>query len=187
MISLAELKTYLKITDVSQDDQLNQAIDLAKGFVASYVWYSLVLNTTTVAEFCWETNQFYLKRKGINSVSLIEYYEDEFNPAYISYNVTTDRRENLELGYIKTRDYIWPFVKITYSFGYTDWTCPQDLKTANLEIASSYYKRQWAISMNDMNSESVDGDTISFKAISWSISESSLSILDNYIYYDFSA
>tara|TARA_R110000744_G_scaffold92466_2_gene179020 strand:- start:202 stop:315 length:114 start_codon:yes stop_codon:yes gene_type:complete len=37
MISLAELKTYLKITDVSQDDQLNQAIDLAKGFVASYV------------------------------------------------------------------------------------------------------------------------------------------------------
>ena len=145
MISLAELKTYLKITDVSQDDQLNQAIDLAKGFVASYVWYSLVLNTTTVAEFCWETNQFYLKRKGINSVSLIEYYEDEFNPAYISYNVTTDRREFLDLWLIKTRDYIWPFVKITYSFGYTDWTCPQDLKTANLEIASSYYKRQWAI------------------------------------------
>ncbi len=187
MITLAELKTFLKITNSDSDDQLNQAINSAIGFIASYVWYSLELNETTVATFHWTTNLFELKRVNINSISDISYYEDEFDPSYTTYNDAENQRVWLDKWLVKTREAIGPFVTITYSFWYDDTTCPDDLKTANLEIASTYFKKMWEISMQDLNSESVDWDQISFKWVSWTITESSLSILDNYKSYEFSS
>lgn len=189
MISLDELKIFLKIDawDTSKDDQLNQAIDSAKGFIASYVWYPLELNTAMIAEFCWITSEFYLKRRHINSVTNIQYADDQFNPSWTTYNDTNNQRVFLDKGVVRTRDRIWPFIEITYSFWYDVGSCPDDLKAANLEIASTYYKKMGEIAMQDVNSESVDGDQISFKWIVWTISESSLTILDNYKEYGFSS
>jgi len=187
MISLAELKTFLKITDSTQDDQLNQAINSAKGFIASYVWYSLELDTAMIAEFFTSSKEFYLNRRWINSVSSIQYADDEFDPSFTTYNESTDQKVFLDKWVVRTRDVLWPFTRITYSLWYISWNCPEDLTTANLEIASTYFKKMWEISMQDLNSESVDWDQISFKWISGSISESSLVILDNYKQYDFSS
>lgn len=187
MISLAELKTYLNITNTDKDDQLNQAIDLAKGFIASYVWYSLELNTWMTAEFFNSSNEFFLARRWINSVSDIKYADDKFDPDFTSYNVLTDQKVFLEKWLVQTRDCIGPYTVITYSFGYDVWSCPDDLTAANLEIASTYYKKQWEISQQDVNSESVDWDQISFKAIKWAVPETALVILDKYMEYDFSS
>lgn len=189
MISLAQFKIFLKIDawDTSKDDQLNQAINLMKGFVASYVWYSLELNASMLGEFRCSSNEFHLARRPVNGVSKIEYFDDEYDPTKTEYTITGNTNLLLEKGIVRTRDVIWKFVTITYSFGWDENTAPESLQAACMEIAAAYYKKMGEISMNDLNSESVDGDQISFKWVAGSISQDSLTVLDNYKDYGFSA
>lgn len=185
LITLADLKTFLNISDTSKDDLLNQAIENAEGFVEGYLKYSLQLKNDLVAIFIWNLNNFELRETRINSVSKIEYWEDEFDETLTEY--TGKKRVYEQQGLIKTQDCIWPFTQITYSFWYDENTCPQDLKTALLEIASAYYKSTWEVSSWDVKSETVDGDTISFSDVRGKISDKSMIILDKYKIYDFSA
>lgn len=185
MITLAELKIFLGITDTSKDDILNQAIKNAMGFLEGYLMYSLELNESKIAFFLWELGHFELKETNINSISTIKYWEDEFNETLTTY--TGKKRVYETQWFVKTQECIWPFTEITYSFGYDDTTCPQDLQTALLEIASSYYKSSWEISLSDVKSESVDGDSVTFSDMRGSISDKSITILNKYKQYAFSS
>lgn len=185
IITLAELKTFLNITDTSKDDLLNQAINNADGFVEGYLWYSLLLNEWLQAIFLGILDQFELRETNINSVSKIEYWEDEFDETLTEY--TGKKRVYEQQGLVKTQECVWPFTQITYSFGYDDTTAPQDLKTAYLEIASTYYKSSWETSAGDVRSETVDGDSISFSDTRWKISDKSMTILNKYKIYAFSS
>ena len=78
-------------------------------------------------------------------------------------------------------------MRITYSYGYSTSTCPQDLKTALLEIASIYYRKTGTSPAEGIKSESVDGDSISYKDVADGISFTSMSIINKYKIYGFSA
>lgn len=187
MLELSDLKTYLKIADTASDNQLNLAISNAKGFLKDYLWYSLELNASRVAIFYWYSKEFQIKFTNLNAVSDIKYADDEFNPSFSTYNDATNFKVFLDKGFIKTRDKIGPYTEITYSFGYTSWTCPTGLKAILLDIASMYFKNMGEVSMADTSAETVDGDSISYKAVSWSLSENAVALLDNYKNYGFSA
>lgn len=186
MITLAELKTYLKIdsNDSSKDSQLNLAITNAKGFLEWYLMYSLELNATKIAFFNWKYNSFELKETRINSVSKIESWEDEFEDLT---EYTWKKRVDLERWLIKTQETLWDFVQITYSFWYDETTCPGDLKMALLEIWAMHFKNMWRVWMWDLKSESVDWDNVVFKDVTWKLSDNSYIILNKYKQYDFSS
>lgn len=188
MITLANFKIYLKITDSTQDDQLNLAISNANGFLEAYLGYDLTLDAAKVAFFSSQYKKsFELCNTNINSVSQIRYASDEFDPDWIAYNTTTNFKVYLERGLVNTRDSIWPYTEITYSFWYDDSTCPNDLQSILYDIAAMSFKSMWEISMWDLKSENVDGDSITFKDITWSLSTNSLILLDKYKQYGFSA
>lgn len=106
MLELSDLKTYLKITDSSKDNQLNLAISNAKGFLKAYLGYSLELDAARVASFYGNDTQFELPHVNINSVSAIKYADDEFDPQWTNYNTETNFKVFLERGLVKTRDSI---------------------------------------------------------------------------------
>lgn len=187
MITLANLKTYLKITDTSQDDQLNLAISNAKGFLEAYIWYSLELDAAKVAVFHWYSSSFDLNNVNINSVSKIEYDDDEFNPSWTEYADTNNFNVYADAWLIKTRDKIWPIVQITYSFWYDDTTCPVDLKAVLYDLAATSFKNMWELWMSDLKAETVDSDSVTFKDIAWGLSANAKIILDKYKNYGFSA
>ena len=112
MITLAELKIYLKIDswDTSKDDQLNLAISNAKGFLEDYLWYSLELDEEKKGLFYGYDNQFEVKHVDINSVSQIRYTDDEFDPTWTNYNDSTNYKVFLDRWLIKTRDKIWRII-----------------------------------------------------------------------------
>ena len=187
MITLANLKKYLKITDSSQDDQLNLAISNATWFLMAYLGYSLELDAAKVAIFHWYDNEFELKFAHINGVSDIKYTDDEFNPSWTTYNTATNQSIYLDRGVVKTRDTIWPIVHITYSFWYDDGTCPKDLAAILYDVAAMNFKSMWEVSMWDLKSETVDGDQLVFKDIVWQLSPNAIVLLDKYKLYGFSA
>lgn len=186
MITLINFKKYLKISWDAEDDQLNLAISNAKGFLKWYLWYSLELNASKVANFCWKySSSFELPFININSVSTIKHWEDEFDDSLETY--AWSNRVYNERGLVRLKDAIGPFVEITYSFWFDDASCPEDLKVALYEIAANQYKSMWKVSLWDIKSESVDWDQIVFKDLVWELSPKTVSILNNYKMYEFSA
>lgn len=187
MISLENFKKYLKIenTDTSQDDQLNLAISNANWFLEAYLWYSLELDAAKIVFFDWYKSSFELNHVNINEVSAVEVTDDEFTPSRAA--TTVDFRTYEDKWQVKTRDAIWPLVRITYSFWYTDVTCPNDLQAILYDVAAMNFKSMWEISIWDLKSESVDGDQITFKDITWSLSPNALVLLDKYKQYEFSS
>ena len=139
MITLENLKIYLKLSWSSSDDQLNLAISNAKGFLKAYLWYDLELDASRVASFCWEyASHFELPFTSINSVSKIDVWEDEFDASLEEY--TWANRVYKERWLVRTQERIGPYVEITYSFWYDEDTCPEDLKVALYEIAAAQFK-----------------------------------------------
>ena len=192
MLELADLKTYLKITDSASDNQLNLAISNAKGFLKDYLWYSLELDASRKAIFYWYSNSFNLKFTDINSISDISYADDEFDPDFTTYNTATNYKVFTDLGLVKTRDKLGPYIEITYSFGYDSGESatnptPSGLKAILLDVSAMYFKNMGEISQSDVKSETVDGDNITFKDIVWTLSPNALALLDNYKIYGFSA
>lgn len=192
MLELTDLKTYLKITDSSSDNQLNLAISSAIGFLKDYLWYSLELDEARVAIFYWMSNAFEFKMKDIIGVSQIKYAIDEFAPSFITYTMANNSKVFLERWLVKTRDYIWPYTEITYSAGYDSGETPTNptpagLKAILLDISAMYFKNMGQVSIWDIKSETVDGDSIAYKDVVWSLSENALTLLDSYKLYDFSA
>lgn len=186
MITNAELKNYLKITDSTQDTQVTIAVANAIGFVADYLWYSLALWDRTEV-FLKTSNIFDLRFTNINSLVSIKYADDEFNPDWVAYSTSTDFKTDLEKWQVKTRDNIWPVVEIKYSFWYTDLTCPKWLKAILYDLWAMYFKSMWEIAMWDLKSESVDWDKIDYKDIVWQLSPNALDLLNKYKMYGFSA
>ena len=192
MLELADLKTYLKITDSASDNQLNLAISNAKGFLKDYLGYSLELDASRKAIFYWYSNEFNLKYTKINGISDISYADDEFDPDFTTYNISTNYKVFNDVGLVKTRDKIGPYIEITYSFGYDSGEeavnpTPSGLKAILLDVSAMYFKSMGEISQADVKSETVDGDNITFSDISWKLSPNALALLDNYKIYDFSA
>lgn len=187
MITLANLKTYLKITDSTQDNQLNLAITNAKWFLEAYLWYSLELDAAKIAIFYWYSCEFELKFAHINAVSKIETSDDEFTDVWTEYTITNNSKVFLDRWLVKTRNSLWPITKITYSFWYNDATCPEDLAAILYDIAAMNFKNMWQIGLWDLNAETVDGDQISYKSVSWTLSENTRALLDKYKQYGFSA
>ena len=187
MITLQELKKYLRIdsSDTSKDNQLNLAISNASWLIEWYLWYSLTLDGSKVAIFNWKWDSFELDDTKINSVSIIKYWEDEFDDTLSLYEWAKKVYE--QRGLIKTKELIGPYVEITYSFWYDSETVPGDLKMAFYEISATIYKNMWEVSMWDLKSESVDWDSVTFKDFTWGLSENARIILNKYKRYDFSS
>lgn len=187
MITLANLKIYLKISDTSQDNQLNLAITNAKWFLEAYLWYSLELDAAKIAIFYWYSSDFELKYAHINAVSKIETSQDEFSDVWTEYPMMSNTKIFLERWLVRTRNNLWPVTRITYSFGYDSTTCPEDLAAILYDIAAMNFKNMWEIGLGDLNAETVDWDQISYKWVSWTLSENTKNLLDKYKQYGFSA
>lgn len=187
MITLENLKTYLKISDTSQDNQLNLAITNATWFLEAYLWYSLELDEAKIAIFYWYSSEFELNFSHINAVSKIETTDDEFTDLWTEYTMTNNSKVFLDRWLVKTRNSLWPITRITYSFWYDDTSCPDDLANILYDIAAMSFKNMWTIGLWELSSETVDWDQISYKAISWTLSDNSRILLDKYKLYGFSA
>lgn len=184
MITLEELKTYLKIEWNWSNDQLEQAIQNALWFLENYLWYSLELNEERIASFCKRDKEFDLPFVYIDWVSKIESWEDEFS-SLVEYN--WNKKVYEERGFVKTQEVVGPYVEITYSFWYDSTTCPIWLKAILFDIASMSFKNMWMNALKDIQSETVDGDQIVFKSLSGTLSEDSIALLNKYKMYGFSA
>lgn len=184
MITIDELKTFLKIEWNESDDQLEQAIQNSLWFLEDYLGYSLELDEWRIASFCKRDKEFDLPFVNINWVSKVESWEDEFL-SLVEYVGLKKVYE--EKGLVKTQETVWPYVEITYSFWYDDETCPDGLKAILFDIASTNFKNMWLNSLKDIQSETVDGDQIVFKSISGTLSEDSVALLNKYRQYGFSA
>lgn len=190
MLEIKDLRTYLDIQDVSKDEKLKLAISNAKGFVSDYLWYSIEYNAERVAIFCGKNTKFELPFTDVIAVSLVEQGSDEFD-TLTTYSWNTKLYK--EGGILKTQEEVGPHVEITYAFWYD---CgenavnptPEWLKYVLLSMASKVYKNMGETSMGDIKSETVDGDSITFKdGVLSGLTETEMNILAKYKRYGFSA
>ena len=179
------LKNYLGIsaTDTSKNERIDLAVKWAYWFVENYIGKSIKLGNHT-ARFFWHKSSFELPVITFNSVVSIKYWDDEFSTLN---TYSWDKKAFTDTGLVRTRDSIWGYTEIVYSFGWATDGFPDDLKSAFLSIASKYFKNSWEVAIGDMSSEWVDGDTTVFKYNTWDIEQADLLVLDKYRYNGFSA
>ena len=192
MIEREELKKHLKICNDTntKNNQLDLAIQNAVGFLSWYLMYSLEYKADRVERFWKYDTHFELPFTNLVAITSVHQASDEFD-TLVEYTWT--KKDYLVHGVVRTKECIWPYVEITYWFWYDCGTnainpTPDDLKTVMLSIAGKYYKNMGETSMSDIKSETVDGDSITFKDVILSeLTEIEKRILSKYQKYGFSS
>ena len=140
LFTLAEVKTYLNISDTSEDYYLQTLVDMVDAYVKKYTMRNLEETTYTKELYDGPgTNSLVLRNYPIISVTEVLEMTDEvevatvserFNDADDGYFVLNDREG------ILYRDIPWTrrrgSIEVTYSAGYS--TIPDDLKWACFAI-----------------------------------------------------
>ena len=168
MITLAELKSYLWITDDTQDDIIQIYVDSANEYITNYIWRNITqADYTEYEDWDWQRT-IILKNYPVNSITSFQVN---------SWTIETPEREDVddyklvpEEGKIFLTFYLNRWFQ-NYKIEYNAWydTIPWDLKLAWLKIAWSYYNdSDW------IKTESVAWDSITF----WR--ENDLNILNLY-------
>lgn len=178
MITLTELKTYLKITDTSKDAFLQSCIDSSVKEIEDYCNRKLTSGTYTEYLDGNSKSEMYLRNTPINSVTSISYFDgyDTYDDIFTVGDTTSNsiliiQQSNL----IKLlKGYFFyagcKNIKIVYTAGYT--TTPDDIKSVLLELASvKFYNSPLSgharLGKASDNVNSATGESTSYKDPDW--------------------
>ena len=143
-ITLSEAKTYLGITDTTQDTKLTLIIDWVQDIIVNFIGDISTSDKTENLSLCdiWRCSQVYLKNKPVTAIKKINWvsytwvlntdYLIENNKAIINdlYQYLTNLKFNM--------------FSIEYTAGYT--TIPDDVKLAMLTLtAQEFNKKDWTV------------------------------------------
>ena len=158
--TLSELKTYLWITDSSQDTLLNIFLSWADQFIKTYTWRDIEATSYTEYEDWDAQNEILLSNYPVNTLTSISR-----NTWSLDIPIWT----LVETSIYKLSSKIWKVFfscpiyrwfqnyKIIYNAWYT--TIPWDLKLACLKLASTSYNTRVA---DWIKSESVNQDRLDY-------------------------
>lgn len=176
IITLAELKSYLGVTDTSQDDVLNIFLDSANDFVEAYVGRNIEADDYTEYKD-WDGQRYILlENYPVNTITSFQVNQwtldtPDYQDVDASEYKLSPKLWKIFLTFYKERGF--QNYKIEYNAGYT--TIPGDLKLATLKLAGSYYNGK---NSDGVQRETVAGDSITFE--SQQVSNDVLAILNNY-------
>jgi hypothetical protein len=156
IVNLSELKTYLGIESVAEQEVLKQCLRYGEAFVSGYI--GKALEEATFTEYFDGGNpSVLLKNTPISSITSVqENAGTQENPDW----ETVDGDEyfsDLTAGVIRHETAFTKGignVKVVYVGGYTQSTLPSDLGMVIVEIASMIYKRRRS---QGIKSESISG------------------------------
>ena len=156
--SLSELKSYLWITDSSQDTILTIFLDSADDFVRSYIGREI--ESATYTEYFDGDGQREILMKNYPVTTLTSFEENTGTiqtPVWTAVDSSTYKLSpniaKLFLTFYKSRGF--QNFKVVYVAWYA--TIPGDIKLATLKLASGYYNRRTS---DGIKSEGVAGDNI---------------------------
>lgn len=176
IVNLTEFKSYLWITDTSQDTLLNILLDSANDFVESYIGRELTAQAyTQYQDWNWQ-REIILDNYPVNSITSFKLNEwtldvPDYQPVDASTYKLSPKVWTILLNFYMRRWF--QNYEIVYNAWYT--TMPWDLKLATLKLAAWYYNKRTS---DWIKSETVAWDSIWFDTTE--ISNDVLIILNNY-------
>lgn len=144
-ISLAEAKTYLWITDTSQDSKLTLIIDWVQNIVVNYIWFDIASSSKTEnISICdiWCYWKIFLNAKPITSLNKIN---------WVSYTWVLWTNYMIDNNKIIINDISLYLTNLNFSYftiEYTAWftIIPNDVKLVMLTLtAQEFNKKDWSI------------------------------------------
>lgn len=147
LVSLADYKTYKKLTKTDSDAELEMLVVSTSALVKNYIGHSLIdyYSTPLVQVFNTspQTSVLQLTEWPIKDVILVE-YRDKYTETY-SILDPTEYYLNTATDSVYIQKGYWPAglgsVKITYTAGYP--TTPEDIKLAILDLIHHYHKEEY--------------------------------------------
>lgn len=186
MISNENIKTYLEITDSSQDSLIAVLKSKAIGYAESYIWYKLEAPDEAITEYV-DINGYQAFLTPYQNISISALQKNawtKFEPSWENvdkYYFNEDLKA-IELPYeITAKKYLK--ATLTYWYASSGEETPNDLKGALLEIIWAFFSangEKWRL-----KAETVDWDRTEF----WEnkVPNSALLILDKYKAYGIQA
>lgn len=175
LTTLAKLKEYLGIKTDTSDPLLERMLTEASQYIQS--WLNRNLNLTDYVELRDGTNGLALSTRQypIKTVSklMIDGVEVPHASAVLGAGFRFDEERIVLNGSRFNRGF--QNVEITYSAGYE--TIPPEIEQAVIDMASNAYKAKDRVGLQ---SKSIGGETITFSNTSGGMSNSVLTILNNY-------
>lgn len=169
MITLAELKSYLGITDNSQDARLTLVVNATNDYVEGITLMNYTGTDKTRSEVIDYRDNVYLGRMGIKTITEIRLYQtntEAQTPPLDTDDYTFNSLGRVTLDGIYGDDYNrsdYNAVHITYTYGLaTGETVPADLKLAALQYASEYASATSGTDSRKVKSESTGSYRIEF-------------------------
>lgn len=181
IITLAELKAYLSITDDTQDTLLTIFMNSANSYVEKYTGRKFDSAEYTQL-FDWK-GQVALSVKNYPIITLT-------SVKYNSWTLSTPVREDFDANSYKASNDNWLIqfispisrdfsnIQVTYTGGFA--TIPWDLKLATLKYAATSYN---LMSSDGITKESVSGDILEY-SIDKAVSQDVTDVLDLYKSFD---
>lgn len=168
LISLAEFKTYKKITKTENDDQLNLIISSVSSLVKTYCGHSFIdyysVNKEEYINIEPGQHAILLNEWPIKEVVSVELLDTDNTYAVLD---STYYFVDKAIDTIFMRSGYWPegygSVKITYKAGYT--ATPEEVKIATLDLVSHYFKEEYK-ERKSIGSSSIDNGTY-FASSKW--------------------
>lgn len=168
MIDLATLKTYLGVTNTSQDTRLQLIVDATNDYVESITRINYGPDKTRTEVHDYRDN-IYLDRMGVKSIGEVRLYqtstETQTNPiAATSYTFNKVGRLTLDSNYGDDYDRgDYNSVHVTYTYGMeTGEVVPSDLKLAALQYAKEFSEGTAGNDSRRVKSESTGSYRIEF-------------------------
>ena len=157
LITLDDLKTYLKITSSTLDDFLTDAIEKAGAQLDVVTNRRLLYQTDEEIYFGNGLDRIFTKNFPVAYVNEVTVYNKNGDYEYIDLFDTPDtvsdsllvqkhgKRLLLKKGYIFPKDM---FIQIDYTWGYDiaqsgEHTTPEDLQAAVIQLAADYYLKSF--------------------------------------------
>lgn len=183
LITLQQLKDYLKITDNTSDDLLSSAIDQASSFIVSYTGRNLEATDYTLRIDGNGQDELLLPTFPINSLTSLSYNSGTLGtPIWTPYSVDEYMFD-------------WPTGVVSLTFRlcrgikniqvvFNAWfdPIPNDLQRATMQIATYYYSGAGKTT-SQVKKEQVDGASIEYDTTIGGIEQDSYTILNKYKKY----
>lgn len=180
LITLQQLKDYLKIIDSSQDSLLTSAIEQASSFINSYTKRKLEAQDYNVRLDGHGEDEFIFPQYPVNTLTSFQYNSGTMGtPAWVDYNVDQYFLDN-ETGVFSLTFWIQKGIKnirVVCNAWYNP--IPEDIQRACIQVAVYYYS-QAGKTTSQVKKEQVDGASIDYDTTIWGIEQDTYNILDKY-------
>jgi len=177
LANLAELKSYLWITDSDEDTLLTALLWQADAFIKSYTGRDLEANDYADELYSWKAErEFLLKQFPVNSLTSFKYNTGTlWTPVWEAFDEDSYRLDEETWRIYLAFNLVRGFQNIQVNYNAWFETVPADLNLAEIRLAAYYFNTRnadWIVS------ESVDGASVRYDVKK--TPDDILAILENY-------